>query len=960
MVAPKVTEPPKEDAKKTTDGSPSKNKKEEVSKRALNNQCSVHMPIHVPLNSNESSEVPPITKKTLITYKKNAPPSLLQKEEELSEEDQQLKENLELMVERAQDPDPGVQKLAIESVANEIRSATSSMTSVPKPLKFLHPHYATLKATCDALPQSSPNLPALADVISVLGMTSSIGSERDTLKYKLLGAKEDVSRWGHEYVRHLAAEIGEEYEIRKEEEGQPIDDLMSLVKQIVPYNMTHNAEPEAVDLLLEVDAIDLLQQHVDINNAPRTALYLSGCAAYLPEPEDSAVLRAAYAVYRKVNRWSDALRTALRSGDKELAVETFAACSDKLEKRQLAYIMAAFGLVPNLEEGPTAVEDDDEREKLQSILFNSKLSEHFLALARDLDVMEAKTPEDVYKSHLVDGRAPAGPALDSARANLAATFVNAFVNAGFGQDKLVTAPSSSTGEEGNDVAAAAGGSEAVHWVFKNKDHGKMSAAASLGMVLLWDVEGGLPQIDRFLYATDQNVVAGALLAVGIVNSNVVDEVDPAYAILSEYVEKNEPTTKIGAMLGLGLAYAGREKAEVAEHLLSIINDTDESMEIAGIAAISLGLIYAGSANGEAVETLLQAMMLRSESDLATPNGRLMCLALGLVFLLHRDAVEATIEVAKTLGEQVSRFLQTTLEVCAYAGSGDVLKIQSLLAECGEHIEIGEEAEAWKASHQMVAALGLGLVAMSEELGSQMSHRALEHLLQYGDPATRRGVPLALALLNTSDPDMTVMDTLSRLSHDTDAEVAAASVLAMGITGAGTNNARLAGMLRSLSSYYYREPTLLFLVRIAQGLVHAGKGLMTINPWQSDRLLLPPAGLAGLLVVLFAGMNVKETLASKMHYLLYALTPAMRPRMLMTLDGDDDALLPVTVRVGTGVDTVAQAGKPKTITGFQSHTTPVLLAVGERAELGTEKYIPLSPTLEGIVILKRNPEYVEEQ
>jgi hypothetical protein len=29
--------------------------------------------------------------------------------------------------------------------------------------------------------------------------------------------------------------------------------------------------------------------------------------------------------------------------------------------------------------------------------------------------------------------------VDSARANLASTFVNAFVNAGFGQDKLVTA-----------------------------------------------------------------------------------------------------------------------------------------------------------------------------------------------------------------------------------------------------------------------------------------------------------------------------------------------------------------------------------------------------------------------------------------------------------------------------------------------------------------------------------------
>jgi hypothetical protein len=47
-------------------------------------------------------------------------------------------------------------------------------------------------------------------------------------------------------------------------------------------------------------------------------------------------------------------------------------------------------------------------------------------------------------------------------------------------------------------------------------------------------------------------------------------------------------------------------------------------------------------------------------------------------------------------------------------------------------------------------------------------------------------------------------------------------------------------------------------------------------------------------------------------------------------------------------------------GFQTHTTPVLMNAGERAELGSEKYIPLSPILEGTVILKPNPDYVELQ
>ena len=64
------------------------------------------------------------------------------------------------------------------------------------------------------------------------------------------------------------------------------------------------------------------------------------------------------------------------------------------------------------------------------------------------------------------------------------------------------------------------GADSVHWIFKNKEHGKTSATASLGLITLWDVEGGLPQIDKYLYSQDPAVVAGALLGVGLINSGV--------------------------------------------------------------------------------------------------------------------------------------------------------------------------------------------------------------------------------------------------------------------------------------------------------------------------------------------------------------------------------------------------------------------------------------------------------
>ena len=77
---------------------------------------------------------------------------------------------------------------------------------------------------------------------------------------------------------------------------------------------------------------------------------------------------------------------------------------------------------------------------------------------------------------------------------------------------------------------------------------------------------------------------------------------------------------------------------------------------------------------------------------------------------------------------------------------------------------------------------------------------------------------------------------------------------------------------------------------------------------------------------------------------------MAPRFLFTVDVNLN-LLPVSVRVGQAVETVGQAGNPKTITGFQTHTTPVLLGVDDRAELASDELCSKSHILEGVVIVE---------
>lgn len=137
-------------------------------------------------------------------------------------------------------------------------------------------------------------------------------------------------------------------------------------------------------------------------------------------------------------------------------------------------------------------------------------------------------------------------------------------------------------------------------------------------------------------------------------------------------------------------------------------------------------------------------------------------------------------------------------------------------------------------------------------------------MHYGDPVIRKAVPLALGLLSASNPQLGILDTLSKYSHDNDLAVALNSILAMGFVGAGTNNARLAQMLRQLAGYYYKEPDCLFMVRIAQGLVHMGKGTMAINPFWLDRGVMSKTAVAGLLATLMAFTDAKACKSLPSH------------------------------------------------------------------------------------------------
>lgn len=810
-----------------------------------------------------------------------------------------------------------------------IKTSTSSMTAVPKPLKFLRPHYETMTRLYEGWFEGEDKT-SLADVLSVIGMTFSDEDRQDTLKYRLLAPSSDIGSWGHEYVRHLALEIGEVHGKRVNAD-EDVTDLVDLALVLVPLFLKSNAEADAVDLLSELEIIDRLPQFLDENTYARVCLYMVSMVNLLTYPDNELFLKTAHDIYITYKQYTQAVVLAIRLNDLELIKADFAKTDDPAQRKQLAFLVARQRITLDL---PEDLAEDPE---LQDALSNIKLSEHFKSLGKELNILEPKSTEDIYKSHLESSRVAGMTNLDSARHNLAAAFVNAFTNAGYGNDKMMLVDQ-----------------DKESWVWKTKGDGMMSTVASLGTLLQWDVENGLDKIDKYTYAQEPEIMAGAMLAIGIMNAGVRLDSEPALALLGDSDKLRgdaNPLVTTACLMGLGLSYAGSNKEELLELLLPIISDPALEMRTSAMAALSCGLIFVGSSNPEVSEAIVQTLLDdERQSQLTSKWTRFMALGLGLLFFGRQEEVDVILETLKAVDHPMSKPTAVLAEICAWAGTGAVLKIQELLHICNEHMEESEEKKGDELL-QAYAVLGIALVAMGEDVGQEMVLRHFGHLMHYGEANIRRAVPLAMGLISPSNPQMKVYDTLSRYSHDNDNDVAVNAIFAMGLLGAGTNNARLAQLLRQLASFYHRDQESLFMVRIAQGLLHMGKGTMTVNPFHTDRQVLSRVSAAGLMAVMVAMIDAKSFITSDSHYLLYFMVTAMHPRMLVTLD-EDLKPLKVNVRVGQAVDVVGQAGRPKTITGWQTQSTPVLLAYGERAELEDEEYISQNSTLEGLVILKK--------
>ena len=828
---------------------------------------------------------------------------------------------------------------------HEITTSTSSMTSIPRPLKFARMHFTEIKEFYDKfIPKNDKENEyklMLSDLISVIltviNEKDENGKELTILSYVLSGTKKDITSWGQEYIRSLCSDIGQEYNERLDKE-EPTNDLLDLVKIIAPYLIKQHCESDAIDLLIEVDCINDIKEFINENNYKKICLYLLSITNYSADTEEYRdTLELVYSIYyNKFHQYIDAMRVAIKIGNMLYIKQTFHQCEDLTTKKQLAFILAKEGIF--LEEEEKNIKDNE----LMEILRNYKQSEYFRILAKNLELLEPKHPEDVFKSHLEDKKSDSKK-LESYKINMAYSIASAFINAGFGTEVLLSKKDSD-------------------WVFKNKEEGLTCMLAGLGLVNIWDYLEGPGKLYEYAGNKEMDTYkrAGRNLGLGISLSNIHDDNDVAVAVLLEELQDKNLNIKISALFGLGLAAAGTQNEKLFNPLLDVFQDFSYGFEVSAFVSLALGLIFIGSSSEDVFNELFSVLITRNDESkgkiFESPFFVIYVLGIGLLCLGKQKDNEFMIDTMVSMenfSKEMKDYLKTMLISFSYAGSGNVSKVQELMQI------IAKPTEEVNPKVQSIAVIGCSLIAIGEEIGTEMLSRSFNHFLQFGDINIKKTVSLAIALLNLSNPKVTVIDSLTKFCYDSDKTVAMNAIFSMGLVSSGSNHSRVAGLLRSLASYYSEETNPLFMVRIAQGLLHMGKGLITLDPIYSHKLLLNSIGMAGILITLFSFTETEGLMCGKHQFLVFSLALGMKPKLIMTVD---ENLKPkeVQLMIGQAVDIVGQTGNPRTISGFQTHTSPAVINTGERCELSNrEDYISYSDVYEGIVIVKDKAERKEK-
>ncbi|UXI17300.1 hypothetical protein NH340_JMT03243 [Sarcoptes scabiei] len=850
---------------------------------------------------------------------------------------------------------------------------------------------------------------AIADILCFICSSNPSESKGEMVHYYLLGSNDLIHRWGIFFVRNLAEDLIYCWkECPRKWSNIRQESLIRLIRKCSMFFIQQCSSIEACDLLLETDQqifLDELISNKNLDECRKVCQYISMMSVYQQEPENEQNLYVSLALCLRCNLQIDALLLAIQINRFDLIEKIFLLnLNNRSVRNQMALILARHSIAINLH----GSQMDSE---LVNLLSNNDLSYHFQMFAKHLDLCRPRVPKEIFKKDQTHRNLRARHErllqMNQSKSILGSTFMNCFLNACFSSDRLLLTENAMKwiGRHRDPLdrfAAVASLGFLCLWdlnslnkidkfLYSTDEHIKGGALLAFGIVncsIRSEYDPAFLMLSSYVrsnrYESSLKRI-GSVIGLGIAYHGTNHQ--DAYHLIHDALEKSINESH---------------------------NQTNTSKEKfpLNLATISLGLIGQSTTNWSTIDLILK-LIDRKETKLIEWKTRDLIHSIGLLVLGDRSVLSKLnnrIDQMKSIDESLRRYLKICCEAFAYCGSSNILKVQGFIQNCLPINELRTDSSidrsrsmsesvlkkinqskklssSSKSSSQkfipikssstkrkkdrskrdqkdqnepklserkliqMISILGIGLVSLSDELNREMIFRTFGNFLKQGDSFLKSATFLAIALTNLSNPKLVIIEMLCKYGHFIDEIIAINSILSLGLVCAGTNNTKALRILLKLNDFHRHRPNCLFAIKIALGLLHLGKGILSLCP-RMETPLLRLCSIGSMSIFLFSLFDVREFLQNH-HYYLYFLAGSIRSKMLIALNENDLKPMSLSVRVGQSIDTVGTTGPClRSVYAYQTFTTPVLLNQNEKAEIvNNECFEPLNPNLQGFVIVR---------
>ncbi|KAM0671931.1 26S proteasome regulatory complex protein [Ordospora colligata] len=792
-----------------------------------------------------------------------------------------MDEDLGMIAERIRDSDKEIQNNAIGMLFGIAKSSHSRSVDVVN-FQHLADSLMMFEEVCKEI--SGENRRKLCDIISAICV---IDDERKLLRYRVDGNVIDLEEWGHLYVKKLVECI---LNAKSGKIEFVFEETRDVSLKCVEFLFRHNAEFEAIDFLVEIEWIGLVEKYVDEHNYRRVVLYLEEMGLFVDVEE---VLSG---IYMKMGDCTRHVVWMLRHHRKGSAIDYVKGMSKGEYKTQCLYMLAKCNLY---------YESDDVDERY--ILSNSHVKDLYRSVVMELEMDKPSKIESILRGFKPD---------KDSKQLASVAMANGFIHMGYGRDPMFL-PHEGDIRVPLDYEAILGGNQSE----------LICVFGSIGVIESWNSEKVMEVLQEHIFCDGSYRKTGSLLGLALSGNRNFEEWPAILTLLQGNLQQQGCAHILATLLGIESMYCGTQSEEIREMLQPLM--FSDSSEVVFFTSFVLGSVFCGSADEDLTSLMIQVFVDKSKES-ETQFFKFLMLGLAFLFYSRKDVECGVIEIDCPL----SKHAAVLVRGFQHAYSGDSAVIESILTD-----SFTGDTDALLES---LGLLSCALVSAGDEISSQSVTGIISSSLLLDSSHLRNVLPLCYSILYPSNPQGNVLDLLEKFLNIGETNCVISTLLSLGLIGAGTMNGRISKILEQQYSYYYKDSKILAILKIAQGLLSLGKGMLSISPLHFDKATPVSKSLIGLFSTVFMFLDSSSSpLVSSHTYLFFLISQACTPKYVVCSEK-------IGIRVGLPVNTVGIVGEPRRLSSIQTHTTPVVLNEKMRAE--TDDAVCTS-YIEDVLVLK---------